>query len=83
MGACSAEGVGDGQNPAKIRFRHLFRRRDLGLGGSLVVWLRKPVKQHICCFYWLTRGGEVAAGGGSPGEGFWYTKSFRVGGVRL
>ena len=24
---------------------------------------RKPVKQHICCFYWLTRGGEVAAGG--------------------
>ena len=24
---------------------------------------RKPVKQHICCFYWLTRGGEVAAVG--------------------
>ena len=24
---------------------------------------RKPVKQHIGWFYWLTRGGEVAAGG--------------------
>ena len=24
--------------------------------------LRKPVKQHICCFYWLTRGGAAAVG---------------------
>ena len=43
---------------------------------------RKPVKQHICCFYWLTRGGEVAAVG-LAGADFGYTKSFRAAGVRF
>ena len=42
--------------------------------------MRKPVKQHICCFYWLTRGGEVAAVG-LAGADFRYTKSFRAAGV--
>ena len=32
-------------------------------GEVCVECSRKPVKQHICCFYWLTRGGEVAAVG--------------------
>ena len=62
VGACSAEGVGDGRNLAKIGFRRPLRVKDSSeaeAGGRS----RKPVKQHICCFYWLTRAGEVAAVG--------------------
>ena len=55
MGACSAEGVCGGRNLAKIGFRRPLRVKDSSeaeAGGRS----RKPVKQHICCFYWLTRG---------------------------
>ena len=70
VGACSAEGVGDGQNPAKIRFWRLCRDNIRVISRFLKnlyrvcgEFSRKPVKQHIGWFYWLTRGGEVAAGG--------------------
>ena len=39
---------------------------------------RKPVKQHICCFYWLTRGGEAAAVG-LAGGGVLVHKEFLCG----
>ena len=31
-------------------------------GEVFIECSRNPVKQHICCFYWLTRGGEAAVG---------------------
>ena len=34
VGACSAEGVGDGRNLAKIRFRHRLRPKDPGEQGG-------------------------------------------------
>ena len=51
-------------------------------GEVFIECSRNPVKQHICCFYWLTRGGEVAAVG-LAGADFRYTKSFRAAGVRF
>ena len=51
-------------------------------GEVFIECSRNPVKQHICCFYWLTRGGEVAAVGLAGAE-FRYTKSFRAAGVRF
>ena len=79
VGACSAEGVWDGPNPAGGRRGdpEAFEGRQVCIECS-----RKPVKQHICCFYWLTRGGEVAAVG-LAGADFRYTKSFRAAGVRF
>ena len=60
MGACSAEGVWDGPNPAGGRRGH----RVTLMGPEVCVGCsRKPVKQHIFYSYWLTRGGEAAAGG--------------------
>ena len=38
--------------------------------GVCMEFSRKPVKQHIGWFYWLTRGGEGAAGGVRRGGGF-------------
>ena len=79
MGASSAERVWDGPNPAGGRRGHcgtLIRPQ------VCIECSRKPVKQHICCFYWLTRGGEVAAVGLAGAE-FWYTKSSRAAGVRF
>ena len=79
VGACSAEGVWNGPNPAGGRRGdpEAFEGRQVCIECS-----RKPVKQHICCFYWLTRGGEVAAVG-LAGADFRYTKSFRAAGVRF
>ena len=59
MGACSAEGVWDGPNSAGGRRGHpgAFELREV-----CVECLRKPAKQHICYFYWLTRGGQAAVG---------------------
>ena len=64
MGACSAEGVWDGPNPAGGRRGdpEAFEGRQVCIECS-----RKPVKQHICCFYWLTRGGQAAAVGRAGG----------------
>ena len=45
-----------GQNPISTSVAEILLQ---GLCGPA----RKPVKQHIGWFYWLTRGGEVAAGG--------------------
>ena len=80
VGACSAEGVWDGPNPAGGR--RGYRGALIGRVFFFTPPSRKPVKQHICCFYWLTRGGEVAAVG-LAGPDFRYTKSFRAAGVRL
>ena len=80
MGACSAEGVWDGPNPAGGRRGHLSRL--IGPREVFIECSRNPVKQHICCFYWLARGGEVAAVG-LAGADFRYTKSFRAAGVRF
>ena len=64
-------------------------------GEVCVECSRNPVKQHICCFYWLTRGGAAAvgerAGGGvlgsqrvpaRPGFDCIYTNFCRPGGCR-
>ena len=55
---CEGFTFGDRQ-VGRILPRTLLRGRPF---GGYVESLRKPVKQHICCFYWLTRGGEAAVG---------------------
>ena len=75
---CEGFTFGDRQ-VGRILPRTLLRGRPF---GGYVESSRNPVKQHICCFYWLTRGGEVAAVGLAGAE-FWYTKSSRAAGVRF
>ena len=56
---CEGFTFGDRQ-VGRILPRTLLRGRPF---GGYVESSRNPVKQHICCFYWLTRGGEAAAVG--------------------
>ena len=81
VGACSAEGVWDGPNPAGGRRGHCGAI-DVRGGFFCAECSRNAVKQHICGCYWLTRGGEVAAVG-LAGVDFRYSKSFRAAGVRF
>ena len=61
VGACSAEGVGDGPDPAGGRLGHHSRRSGFSSAFSYFEPCpRKPVKQHNGCVYWLTR--DVAVG---------------------
>ena len=79
VGACSADGGVGWLEPGRRAPRTSWGQATI---GGYVESSRKPVKQHICCFYWLTRGGEVAAVG-LAGADFRYTKSFRAAGVRF
>ena len=67
VGACSAEGVGDGPNPAGGRLGHRSRCPGFRSGFYfLEPCPRKPVKQHNRCFYWLTRDVAVGLAGFRP-----------------
>ena len=92
VGACSADGGVGWLEPGRRAPRTSWGHATI---GGYVESSRKPVKQHICCFYWLTRGGAAAvgerAGGGvlgsqrvpaRPGFDCIYTNVCRPGGCR-